>query len=204
MTKRAGPGERIDALTRHDRPIRFEGDILARAFAPRQNALPAPPVTISDAPYVCLIVNVQWVSHVLGVLETLNQPDAWTGDETERDRAQNEIRHLMEQLMIGDACMVDPCCPETNEILTEIKVLNQTIVNNMVTIINQNTTIIDNDTTIIDQNYQTTIDQYATQYNNYVANNYNTSILNQMLYDGTPQSITPTLEDNFDLLHFQN
>lgn len=187
MSKRPGPGERIDKLTRHDRPIRFEGDILARAFAPRQHELTAPAVTIDSAPYVCLIVNVEWISHVLGVLETLNQPDAWQGDETEKDRAQNEIQRLLEMLMTGDACMVDPCCPETNELLLQLVTLNQTIVNNQII-------MIDNDTTIINNNYDAILNQYQDTYNQYVTNNQQTNILNQIMYDGDPRSIATNVE----------
>lgn len=198
-------GNTHDKLKKHGRPIRNEEDILSRAFAPRQNPLPAPTPAIDDAPYVCLIVNVEWVSHVLGVLETLNQPDAWQGDETEKHRSQNEIQHLLEMLMTGDACMIDPCCPETNEILTEIKVLNQTIVTNQVTIINnqeisieQNTTIIDNSETVIEQNTEQVINQYFDQSNAYTQNSYDQRTFNLMLYDGTNESVGPNVPEDFD------
>lgn len=198
MSNKARAGERIDALTRHNRPIRWDGDILSRAFAPRQNSHDAPPLTISEEPAVCLIVNMSWVSHVIGALETLNQPDAWTGDDEEKYRAQQEIQRLIEMLMTGDACMVDPCCPETNELLTEIRDINLEIVTNLTTIINQNTTIIDNDTTIINQNENAEYNEYVNQYNSFVTNNSNTLNFNSMLYDGNPQSIYSEAGEDFN------
>jgi hypothetical protein len=130
-------GTRIDALTRHERPIRHELDVLNRAFAPRQHPLPAPLVSIQAEPTVCLTVNVQWASHILGVLETLNQVDAWLGDDDEKYRATQEIEHLLELFMLGGGCLIDPCCPDTN---TALKTINyfmyQQIINNATNTLN--------------------------------------------------------------------
>lgn len=189
MTKSKGE----DKLNRRGRPIRFQGDIESRAFAPRQNPLPAPDLAIDAAPYVCLVVNMSWVSHVLGVIETLNQDDAWQGDADEKDRARQEIQKLIEQLMTGDNCVIDPCCPEDQVLLQQIIELNTTIVSNQVTLINNTSTLITNSTTVINQNNTQIIENYINNYNQWVYNNHEVNVLNQMIYDGTPQSIAPNL-----------
>ena len=58
--------------------VRWPGDLLLRPLAPRQERLPSPlPVGIFDAPHVCTVINREWLSHILGVLDVLTQPDAW-------------------------------------------------------------------------------------------------------------------------------
>lgn len=177
-----------DKLTRHGAPIRTIEDIYRRVFAPRQKPHPAPPVAIDDPDAICVIVNVKWVSHLIGVIDVLADEDMWTGDDTERHRASTEIQRLIQHLMTGEACMVDPCCPETNELLTAIVNLNTTIITNQ-------TTIIDHEETQIEQNNTTIIANYLNSYYQHINVNNQMQITNTYIYDGTPQSIDDDIPD---------
>jgi hypothetical protein len=76
--------------------VRWPADLLVKPLVPREEPLQSPlPVGIFDAPYVCLKVNRQWWSHVIGVLDVLTQPDAWTGSEEDVQLAIEEIEALM-------------------------------------------------------------------------------------------------------------
>jgi hypothetical protein len=69
----------------------------------RDHPRAAPPVGIFDAPVACCIeLNQLWSSHVIGALGALVQPDAWTGDAEEIDRATQEIEKFVNRL-------VQPC-----------------------------------------------------------------------------------------------
>jgi len=73
-------------------PVRWEIDRLRMRPPARLDAQPVPSSDIFDAPYVCLPVNVFWLPHIFGALDTLIEPDAWTGDV---DRAQQQIEKLI-------------------------------------------------------------------------------------------------------------
>lgn len=79
-------------------PVRWPADLARRVWMPRLNPLPAPDVDILAAPYACLIVNQQWASHLLGVLEVLASPESWLGDEAAQFTASQEIEQLMSAL----------------------------------------------------------------------------------------------------------
>lgn len=156
----------------------------------------APDIEHYDTPpLLCLIFSEKLLPHLLGLLETIKWTDKWLGSQADRERMVGVVTELMEAL-IGGNCMVDPCCPETNEILTEIKVLNQTIVNNMVTMINNQTTIIEDNDTIISN--QEIISNYTWQQVINQGNQYNTYL--EILDDGeTPQSFAPGVSENFSI-----
>lgn len=68
--------------------------IVAPTFDPR-GANPIPSVAIDEYPYYCAKLNKQWFAHVLGVIQRLDQPDAWQGTESEIEDARNEIRRFI-------------------------------------------------------------------------------------------------------------
>lgn len=186
----------------YHRPIITEDEALQALprIIPRTKATPIPTPSIFDEPTYCLKVNKAWAAHFLGVILTgMNQPDTWKPDEThDVEWARNQVVEWVAKFLLENDCMpVDPCCPETNDLLLQV-------VNNLVTIITQNTTIIDNSQTIIDngdtvieQNYTAIYNQYLEQYNQYVTNNSFQQTWNNMIYDGTPQSLAPSIGDNF-------
>lgn len=76
--------------------VRWPGDLLIKPLAPRQHRLASPlPTGMFDDPYVCLKVNRQWLTHILGVLDVLAQPDAWSGDDDAVHDAIQEIEKLI-------------------------------------------------------------------------------------------------------------
>lgn len=78
-------------------PSLSEEDV-AGAYDPRPNPGPIPSTGIFDEPTRCARINAQWVSHILGVLDRLDQPDAWQGTLDQVDDARNQIRLLMVEL----------------------------------------------------------------------------------------------------------
>jgi hypothetical protein len=75
---------------------RWPPDLLIKPFVPREEPLESPlPVGIFDEPYVCLKINRQWWSHIIGVLDALRQPDAWVGDDQAILEATEQIDFLM-------------------------------------------------------------------------------------------------------------
>lgn len=89
-------------------------------YVPRPEPLPIPEAGVFDAPYMCLRINSSWASHLLGVLEVLDQPDAWIGTDEEIEAARNQVRELIAKL--GEVCMDDPCCPEGLELAEQANI----------------------------------------------------------------------------------
>jgi hypothetical protein len=92
------------ATKKRDRRIRSVEESLLNPLAPRKEPLPAPAAGIFDSPYTCVRVNRDWLGHVLGCVDVLAEPDAWTGDADERRRAHSEIVQFMVELAEG-SCM---------------------------------------------------------------------------------------------------
>ncbi|MEM6284166.1 MAG: hypothetical protein AAF787_18380, partial [Chloroflexota bacterium] len=82
---------------------RWDYDFLRRKYAPRQIPLPAPDVGILDEPKLCVQINEEWFSHILGAWSVLEQQDAWTVDE---QAVYNAIQQI--ELLISS---VRPCPP---------------------------------------------------------------------------------------------
>jgi hypothetical protein len=100
----------LDYVKRH---IRWPYDRLReRWFSPRKNPLPIPTTGIFDAPYACVHINYAWVSHIIGVLETLLDLDSWQGTDEAQYLAKQEIEKLL--------AMLDTACPE-EEIVTAFR-----------------------------------------------------------------------------------
>lgn len=81
---------------------RFQDDITEVAkprYVPRPEASAIPTAAWNDAPLYCLKVNDQWVSHILGVLEALDQSDTWIGSDEEINDARQNVAQIMAALM---------------------------------------------------------------------------------------------------------
>lgn len=74
-------------------------ELPAPAYAPRPQPTPIPTAAWNDAPLFCLAVNDQWVSHILGALSVLDQPDTWIGTEEEIYAARQQVNEIMLALM---------------------------------------------------------------------------------------------------------
>lgn len=182
-------GKAAQLMTSDDRrPIIGEDEQVWRVpkYAPRPNPLPIPTAGIFDSPCVCFSINAEWAGHFLGVMDALDQPDAWVGTDAEIDAARNQVREALLMLMGGGVC-----CEEQLAALTELVTLNTTMVANL-------TTIISNQTTVINQGDTNNLNQLITQFNQYQTINQSLTQLNQMVYDGTPQSIAPNIGSNWD------
>ncbi len=71
----------------------------APKYAPRPKPTVIPTAAWNEAPLFCLQVNDQWVSHILGVLTALDQPDTWIGTEEEIFLARQQVNEIMLALM---------------------------------------------------------------------------------------------------------
>jgi len=78
-------------------------------YAPRVQATPIPIARWDDDPLYCLKINDEWVSHLIGVLNAMDQPDTWQGTQEEIDDARQQVNEIILALM--EACgMTDFCC----------------------------------------------------------------------------------------------
>mgnify|MGYP000105578327 CR=1 FL=1 len=67
-----------------------------------------PSAAWNDAPLCTVSVNVEWASHIRGLLEVMQWPDAWAGSDAEKQAAVDAA------IAIEDAfCMSEPCCATT-------------------------------------------------------------------------------------------
>lgn len=78
-------------------------------LAPRQTPRVPPTSGIFDSPTRCIAINVEWWSHVSGVIDLLSDPDAWTGTDEEKALAEYQINRLLgeENCMLTDIRVVD-------------------------------------------------------------------------------------------------
>jgi len=81
-------------------------------YAPIWKPLPIPSSSWDDSPCVCLAVNEEWVGFVIGVLDVLDQPDAWKGTTEEIDAARANVVQIKAAFMA--------CCTQTAIPLTRI------------------------------------------------------------------------------------
>jgi hypothetical protein len=161
-----------------------------KPYDARISPLAAPEVGIFDSPTVNLCINREWASHIYGQVTRLTRPDAWAGEFDEQYLAVQEVMKFLISFQEGMYCMTDFCCPEDSEKFQQMIDNQVTMINNQLTfIINQNTQNTLIDTTL----YQTVINNIQDN----ITQNYNMTILNKQLYDGTPQSIAPNLDSDF-------
>lgn len=74
-------------------------------YAPRLQPTIIPGAAWNDAPLFCLKLNDEWVSHVLGVMAALDQPDTWLGTAEEIYAARQQVNEIMVAFMT----MCDDC-----------------------------------------------------------------------------------------------
>lgn len=82
-------------------------------YAPRLQATPIPGARWDDEPLFCLKVNDEWLSHILGVLGAMDQPDTWVGTPEEIYDARQQVNEIMVAFM-EDCDPMSNCCPEPN------------------------------------------------------------------------------------------
>lgn len=64
-----------------------------------------PAASWNEEPTRTLTVNTEWVSHILGALEVLDQDDTWNGTDEERDAARQQVREII-------VCLATSCGAE--------------------------------------------------------------------------------------------
>lgn len=104
-------------------PIRYPLELVDRGWfhVVREHPRPAPEAGICDAPHACVKINVKWVSHILGALSALYQPDSWSGDDDEQFRAIQEVYKLMSALAKPCEC----CGPSvSDQFLVQLQITN--------------------------------------------------------------------------------
>lgn len=89
----------MEILTENDRVIRFP------RYIPRPEPGPIPPSNVLVEPTRCARINDGWASHVLGVLDALDQPDAWIGTDEEIEAARQQVREI--GLQLSSICEAD-------------------------------------------------------------------------------------------------
>lgn len=67
--------------------------------APGKLPPPVPLARYDDEPLYQLLVNDEWVSHLLGVIQTLDEPDAWSGSDADITDAREQVAEIMAALM---------------------------------------------------------------------------------------------------------
>lgn len=77
------------------RPLKIESDEFRYAPTPRRDERAAPETGIFDEPTRCLRINLQWWSHISGMIDVLSASDMWSGDDIEKTRAIREIAALL-------------------------------------------------------------------------------------------------------------
>lgn len=89
-------------------------------YAPRTEPLEIPEERWDEAPTVCPRINRTWVSHIIGVLLALDQPDAWIGSAEEIDDARQQVNEIIAHFPVecGEDCM--DCCQPTVPVLRRI------------------------------------------------------------------------------------
>jgi hypothetical protein len=90
-----------------------DAPILRPEFIPRRNGnFSIPASGILDEPLVCFKVNARWLSHLIGVIDALDQPDAWSGTAEQVEDARGEVRKLISSM---ESC---------DEVITDIRINN--------------------------------------------------------------------------------
>jgi len=82
---------------------------------------PVPSSDIHAGPFRRVCINVDWAKHVAGAIDRLSDRDAWSGTESEIDRAIAAVDEIFLQLGA-----VLEACPEQGETVTEI--ITETVV----------------------------------------------------------------------------
>lgn len=81
-------------------------------YVPRAGKFLIPASGSLDEPLICFKVNSQWVGHIIGVFDALDQPDAWNGTPNAIENARAEVRKIIASMEI------------CNEVITDIRINN--------------------------------------------------------------------------------
>lgn len=88
----------------------LDAPIVRPNFIPRRGSYEIPASGSQDEPLVCFKVNASWVAHLIGVLDALDQPDAWSGTSTAIEDARGEVRKIIANM---ESC---------EEVITDIRI----------------------------------------------------------------------------------
>lgn len=81
------------------KPVRWEYDAYWEYAKPREVPKPIPIADISDPPTACLVINREWVPHVIGYLGLMLDQDQWIDDEDNNiQRARDAYENIFYQL----------------------------------------------------------------------------------------------------------
>jgi len=96
------------------------GQRIVPRYAPRTQALAIPAERWDEEPTLCPRINRLWVSHIIGVLEALDQPDAWLGTDDEIFDARQQVEEIIVSFMheCEGGCM--DCCQPTIPVLHRV------------------------------------------------------------------------------------
>jgi len=78
-------------------------------YAPRLKPTPIPTAEWDAAPLYRVCLNDEWVSHIIGLLMVLDQPDTWIGTDEEVLAARRQVNEIILHFM---ECRVMSCCCE--------------------------------------------------------------------------------------------
>src|SRR5690606_9263734 len=67
---------------------------------PRPDPISPPSTAWFEEPCRCIVLNAEWASHLLGVLDRLTEPDAWAGTDEQITAARQAIEEIAAQLSI--------------------------------------------------------------------------------------------------------
>lgn len=65
---------------------------------PRPDPLPVPDTAWNEEPCRCVVLNAKWATHLLGVIDRLLEPDAWSGTDEEKFTALQAMEEIQAQL----------------------------------------------------------------------------------------------------------
>lgn len=90
-----------------ERPV-FDDEAVYRLprIVPITSPMPIPAVAWDAEPKRCLEINAEWASYVLGMMDALDQPDAWQGTDEEIFDARQNVRNIILALAGGEPCTV--------------------------------------------------------------------------------------------------
>jgi hypothetical protein len=80
------------------RPVSdIETPVVSPVYMPRISA-EIPTEYVTDTPLVTLEFNENWLPHIIGVLESLDQPDSWVGTFEQIETARAQIRAMIAEI----------------------------------------------------------------------------------------------------------
>lgn len=90
----------------------FWAQLVHPYYTPRPNPMAIPAVRWDEAPCWVLCINEEWASHVLALLDELDQHDTWLGTDEEIDAARIQVNEFIACFMeSGSMC----CCGGSNQ-----------------------------------------------------------------------------------------